>query len=223
MLAIAPYILASFYQTSECSLCLPSWVCWSALSADLAQCSSCMLQATGYVLTASCLLLWSLSCPEAWILSQMGGRCRGNNPRLVWHPRPMCSLCPVYRICSSIFFSIFQLFCSATLRVESQSLLTEGDWHLCAQLLCLPALWLDRTLGTNSCYFCLRVFLLNYLLLGLYKYSMSPVPFRLGYWRSWTILILGNTCFHWSWACRKFPACEGWAFRSLRISSYCGL
>ncbi len=29
---------------------------------------------------------------------------------------------------------------SATLRVKSQLLLTEGDWHLCAQLLCLPAL-----------------------------------------------------------------------------------
>jgi hypothetical protein len=95
-----------------------------------------------------------------------GGRCHGNNPRHVWHPRQMCSLCPVYQICSLVFFSILQLFCSATLRIENQLLLTESDQHLCALLLHLPALQQGRKAGTNNCYFCLQGFLLHYLLLG---------------------------------------------------------
>ncbi len=135
----------------------------------------------------------------------------------------MCSLCPVYWICSLFFFSILQLFCSATLRVESQLLLTEGDWHLCVQLLCLPALQLGRTMGTNNCYFCLQGFLLSYLLLGLYNYSMSPVPVRPGHCRSCMISILGNACLHWTLAHSKFAVCEKQAFRSLSILSSCDL
>ncbi len=171
----------------------------------------------------SCLLLWPLLRLEAWILSWMGGRCLGNNLHRVWHPRLMCSLCPVYQICSLVFFSILQIFCSATLRVESQLLLTESDWHLCAQLLCLPALRLGRTAGTNNCYFCLQGVLLSYFLLVLYNYLMSPVPVRPAHCQSCTISILANACLRWTLACSKFTACEKQAFCSSRIFSSCGL
>jgi hypothetical protein len=91
-------------QTPQFSLCLPSWVRWSALSADLAQCSSCLLWDAGYVLTASCLLLWSLSCLEAWILSQTRGLSRGNNPRCVWHPCPMCTVSSILDLFFTFLF-----------------------------------------------------------------------------------------------------------------------
>jgi hypothetical protein len=133
----------------------------------------------------------------------------------------MCSPCPVYLICSSISFSILQLFCSVTLRVASQLLLTEGDWHLCAQLLHLPALQLDRTAGTNICYSCSQGFLLNYLLLDLYNYLTPPVPVRLAHWRFWTISILANACLCWSQARSSLQTCDKHAFRSLCTSFCC--
>ncbi len=134
----------------------------------------------------------------------------------------MCSLCPVYRICSLFFFSILQIFCPPTSRAESQFLPAEGDRHLCAQLLCLPALWLGRTVGTNNCYFCLQGFLLSYLLLGLYNYLMSPVPVRPSHCQLCLISILGNPCLHWTLAHSKFAVCKKWAFCSLCILSFCG-
>jgi hypothetical protein len=134
----------------------------------------------------------------------------------------MCSLCLVYRICSLVFFSILQLFCSATLRVKNQLLLTEGDQHLCAQLLCLPALQLGMTAGTNNCYFHLQRFLLSYLLLGLYNYLTSPVPVRPAHCQSCTISILGNACLDWTLARSKFLACKKQAFCNSRIFISCG-
>jgi hypothetical protein len=135
----------------------------------------------------------------------------------------MCSLCPVYRICSFFFFANLQLFCSASLRAESQLLLTEGAWHLYAQLLCLPALWLGRTAGTNNCYFCLQGFLLSYLLLGLYNYSTSPVPVRPLHCQLCLISILGNACLHWTLAHSKFVVCKKQAFCCSCILFSCGL
>jgi hypothetical protein len=96
------------------------------------------------------------------------------------------------------FFFILQLFCSATLGIASQLLLTRGALHSCAQRLCLPALRLGRTAGTNNCLSCLQGFLLNYLPLCLYNYLMSPVPVRWAHWQSWTISILDNACLRWS-------------------------
>ncbi len=148
---------------------------------------------------------------------------------VLWKQSTSCSAPALYvQPVSSIpdLFLIFLFNFAAILFCNfegwSQFLLTEGDQHLCAQLLCLPALQLGRTARTNNCYFCLQGFWLKYLLLGLYNYLTCPVSVRPSHCQLCSISILSNACLHWALAHSKFAVCERQAFCSSHTLSSCG-